>query len=138
MKIKIQQADVPNKNNRIYPKHLLEKISEEWTKTFIVERRAFVCKKSIIDSDNNCCGCVNLKDVVGIVKNIGVEDDWLIADVECLPDIPSAKKLFLLLENGYASVRMSGISSLNISQNGNYVVADDYELISLIITENPA
>ena len=64
MKIPILFLDKPTKNNRIYPRDVMEKAIEKYKKEFVDEQRAFILKESPGES------CVNLKNVIGVVKEI--------------------------------------------------------------------
>jgi hypothetical protein len=129
MKYILQQADIPNRNGRIYPKHLLEKEIKHWNDTYVKERRAFVSKE---------CGFINLKDIVGLITEMKMEDNKVVIDVECLSGIPNADEIFKLVEQGKLFPRMSGLGTLIEQSDGTKVVGDDYELISIFLTDKPA
>lgn len=131
MKIKIQEADRPNKNNRVYPKNLLEKEAVRWTKTFVNENRAFLTKQPSSD------GSVNLKDVVGQITSIAVEDNALVAEMIPL-NVPGAEEVFRLIDEGKLCARMAGVGTLTKQFDETYLVGDDWELTSLFLTSVPA
>lgn len=134
MKMVIQIADKPNKNNRIYPKELLIREAKRWMDNCVKDKKSFIDKKP---------GTTDLSDVVGIINNIGMERDNLVIDAEPLKDIygkaiNGSDLVWKFLKEGLASIRMSGIGTLNKQENGTYVVGDDWELVSFFVTNDPA
>lgn len=135
MKIEIQKADKPNKNNHVYPRATLEKIATDYTKNFVSERRAFICKNSPNSNDG---GCMNLKDIVGLITEIKVEDNNLVAEVEPIPNIPDSLTMLNLLKEGLIFPVLSGIGTLKDMPDGTKQITNDYELVSVFLTNDPA
>ena len=131
MRVELLEVNKPNGNNRVYPKDLMEREIVRYKKTFVDERRAFVCKKQPEDTT------VNLIDVIGLVTDIRVQDDKVVAEIEKL-NTKDADEYWPLIESGQFSVRTSGIGSLRDGPDGTRVICDDYELTSFFITTNPA
>lgn len=133
MKIKLLEVNKPNKNNRIYPRNVMEKAMEKYKKDFIDEKRAFVVKQLPIDT------MVNLIDVVGLVKEIYIEDlnNVLMVEVEKL-NVNGFNEVWKLLEEGKIFIRTSGIGSIDKQPDGTYIIGNDYELVCLFFTDDPA
>ena len=132
MKIPIVTLDTPNKNNRIYPRAVMEKALAKYKKDFIDERRAFVQKQLPGDS------MVSLLDVVGVVKEFVIEGDKVIMDVEFLPNVPDGLRVEEGLKSGKLSLRTHGIGSMRLQDDGTYIIGEDYEFISCFATDDPA
>ena len=132
MKIPIVTLDTPNKNNRIYPRAVMEKALAKYKKDFIDERRAFVQKQLPGDS------MVSLLDVVGVVKEFIIEGDKVIMDVEFLPNVPDGLRVEEGLKSGKLSLRTHGIGSMRLQDDGTYIIGEDYEFISCFATDDPA
>ena len=131
MKVEVLEVDKPNHNQRLYPQQVLQKALEKYIKEQVEERRAFVCKKQPEDTT------VNLMDVIGLVTDIRVQDDKVVAEIEKL-NTKDADEYWPLIESGQFSVRTSGIGSLRDGPDGTRVICEDYELTSFFITTNPA
>jgi hypothetical protein len=129
MKIKaiLQEGNKPNKNNRIYPPELLKREADKYKELYVKENRALVTQNATF----------NLKEVVGQVKDISMEGDKLVIEVEML-NVPGAKEMWQLLEEGKMFLRMSGIGSMTRQEDGNYVMNNDYQLENIFFTDNPA
>ena len=132
MKIPILILDTPTKNNRIYTKAIMEKAIEKYRQDFITEQRSFVVKT--IPEDET----VNLLNAVGIIKEISIEDNKVVVDVEFLPALPDAPIIEEALKTGKLHLRSSGIGSMHQQPDGTYKINDDYEFICCFVTNNPA
>jgi hypothetical protein len=132
MKIPIVTLDKPNKNNRIYPREVMKREMRKYRKTFVKEDRALIVGKQPEDS------CINLKDVIGVVKKIGIKRDKVFVEAEFLPQMPNAAAIEQGIKDGKLFLRTSGIGSFRKDKDGHLVVQDDYELISTFVTDNPA
>jgi len=127
MKLPILTMDVPNLNRRIYPREVFQKVIDKYTKEHVSERRALIVNKLPENS------FINLKDAVGIVKEIIIEGDKVMVEAEFFSD--SYRQI---IESGKCFLRTSGMGTLRKDENGNDVVQEDYELISCFITDDPA
>ena len=132
MKIPIVTLNKPNKNNRIYPRAVMEKALEKYKKDFIDEKRAFVQKRQPHNS------MVNLLDCVGIVKEVIIEGDEVLMDVEFFPNVPEGLMTETAIKSGHLHLRTHGMGSMHLQPDGTYIVGDDYELISCFATDDPA
>ena len=131
MKVEIQVVNRPNKNNRIYPTKVLEKAIKDYTNEFIKEDRAFVCKTEPKSHS------VDLTDVIGKVTYMDIENCMVVAEIEKL-DANNSDDFWPLIEQGIMFVRQSGMGSLIQQIDGTFLVNNDYQLISLFLTPNPA
>ena len=132
MKIPIVTLDKPNKNNRIYPRAVMEKALEKYKKEFIDEKRAFVQKK-IPETT-----MVNLLDCIGIVKEVIIEGNEVLMDVEFFPNVPEGLMTEVAITGGHLHLRTHGMGSMHLQHDGTYIVGDDYEFISCFVTNDPA
>ena len=125
----LQSSDVINKNNRIYPKHILEKVCREWDSKYIKEDIAFI---SLPNEE------MNLTNIVCKITEIKMEDNNLTIDVEVFPTIANSQTIIEGIRDGHLHCRMSGIGTVTKQPDGTNVVGDDYELCSIFVTNDPA
>ena len=131
MKIPLLTLDKPNANGRIYPKEVIEKALQKYRDEYVIKTRAFVTKKPPESPT------VNLLDTVGVIKEIIVVDNTVMADVEFL-NVPEAKIFETALYSGKLHLRTAGIGSIHKQDNGTYTVGEDYQLTSCFLTDDPA
>ena len=131
MKVTIHSVNSPNLNNRIYPTSVLQKAIEKYTNECIKEGKAFVCKTEPTSNS------VNLTEVIGKVIRMDIEDCVVTAEIEKL-NINNSDNFWPLIEQGKLSVRQSGIGTLTQQRDGTFLVNDNYQLLSLFLTPNPA
>ena len=131
MKVTIHSVNRPNLNNRIYPTSVLQKAIEKYTNEFIKEGKAFVCKTEPKSSS------VDLTSVIGKVTYMGIENNMVVAEIEKL-NTNNSDDFWPFIEQGKMSVRQSGMGSLTQQIDGTFLVNNDYQLISLFLTPNPA
>jgi len=132
MKIPILTLDTPNKNNRIYPRAVMEKVIAKYKKDFVDEKRAFIVKKQ---PENTV---VNLQDVIGLINEVTFENDKVVVDVQFFPNVPEGLIMETAVSDGKLHVRTSGLGTMHRQENGTYIVGEDYELINVFITNDPA
>lgn len=132
MKIPIIILDHPTKNNRIYPRDVMEKAIAKYKKEFVDENRAFIQKKLPGDS------CINLHDCVGVVKEIKIEGDTVFVETEFFPQVPDGLKSEEAFKSGKFSLRTHGMGSMRLQPDGTQKIGEDYEFISCFATDNPA
>lgn len=132
MKIPIVTLDKPNKNNRIYPRAVMEKVLAKYKKEFIDERRAMIVKRQPEQA------ITNLMDVVGIIKEISYEGDTVMAEIEFFPNVPDGLSSEAGVKSGFLSLRTGGLGTLIKKEDGTYVIGEDYELTHFFLTDEPA
>lgn len=132
MRVPILTLDLPNKNNRIYPKEVMEKAMEKYRQDFIKEGRALVTKRQPE------CSTVSIKDAIGVVKDMKVEEGKVVVDIEFLPGMADALAAEVGMSKGVLHLRTSGIGTMKLNEQGQNVVQDDYELIQCFVTDDPA
>ena len=93
--------------------------------------RAFVCNNPP-RSEN-----INLLDVIGKVTHIEMDDYTVTADIEKL-NVNDSANLWPLIESGKLSIRLSGMGSLTQQIDGTFLVNNDYKLLALMTTTDPA
>lgn len=132
MKFIVKQVDIPNKNNRLYPRSVMQNAIDEYTKNFIVEKRGFLCGKQPETS------FVSLMDVIGLIKSIEINDNnYVIADIQQI-NANNASEIWPLLYEKKLSITSAGMGTLVNRPDGISVVQDDFELISLFVTGDQA
>lgn len=131
MKVIILSLDKPNKNNRVYPKFVIAKALLE--KENQIKNRQIMVTKRVLENAN-----VPLNEVIGYVKDIKIENDNnLVADIEFL-DVNNGLDFAPLVESGVVSVTLSGLGSVVKNQDNIGIVQDDYQLLALNLTDDPA
>ena len=126
MKIPILTLDAPNQNKRIYSRNVVENEINRLNNTLIKEKQFLVYSyQSELISEN-------LYDAVGIVTNLEIQDNMVIADVEFL-NINNGKLMESLVVGGDACICVSGVGTINKLPNNTYVVGEDYKLINLYV-----
>lgn len=132
MKIPILSLDRPNKNNRIYPRDVMEKAIAKYKKDFIDEDRALIQKKLPGNS------MVNLLDCVGVVKEISIEGDTVFVEAQFLPNVKDGTVIEEALKSGKLHLRTHGLGSIHLQPDGTFKIGEDYEFISCFATDEPA
>ena len=117
----IIKADVPNKNNRVYPRSVLEKVIEDFD-----NKSGTLGQLGMPDCSLDGPSSIRLDEASHIVKNLRMQDDKLICDIQIL-DTPAGKKLCDLVDGKF---RLQGIGSVE-DKDGSYVIQDDYKLMSV-------
>ncbi len=127
----VQVADKPNKNNRIYPEKLLQKICDE--NRGLVEGRSLF---GIIGfPENNVIGFGEISHVVTkLFMGYCQDSAHMVADIEIL-NTPYGKLLQNIIESGTkVSFRLCGVGSIDITKgttvSGSDVI-DEFKLISI-------
>jgi len=132
MKLPILEIDKPNKNGRIYSRVLIERELERIRNDYINENRW------IVGSKRSETSIFNLLDAIGIVKEVEIKDDTVFVDIEIFSNVSNGAIIKESLENGKLHIRTHGLGSLQLQENGTYLVGKDFELISCFVTDEPA
>ena len=129
----LQRAEAKNQNGRIYPREILEREAEKYSKEFISQRRAMG------ELDHPESSVVNLQNVSHNVKEMHWEGDNLLGTVEVLgtPSGNILKELFKsCIKLGISSRGMGSVESVNEGEAQE--VQDDFELIAFDFVSNPS
>jgi hypothetical protein len=130
----IQKAETKNQNGRIYPRHILDREVENYTKA-IRERRA------VGELDHPERSTVNLSEVSHLITNCFWEGNNLMGELEVLPT-PKGKILENLLEAGVCigiSSRGVGSTDKQHTNEGEVdMVNDDYQIICWDVVSEPS
>lgn len=122
----LQRADRPNRNNRIYPKRVLEREINSYS-TKVKERRAFG------ECDHPDSQLINLKNVCQAIIDVKWKGNDVYGDVEIL-NTPSGNIIKEILLAGFrvgqSSRGMGSVKELN-EEDGVVEVDDDFELVTL-------
>ena len=114
-------ADVANKNNRIYPKALLEKLVVKHSQK---EGVGTVGYPEWLPDE--LFGTVPLDKIAFAWSNLRLVENNLLADIKILPT-PEGQKLEQLMSESEFGFRTFGVSTLD-KEN---IIGDDYQLIGL-------
>ena len=115
------QADIKNKNGRVYPRETLQKEIARYTREFIDKSRAF---GELGHPDGPT---VNLERVSHMIKSLSPEGNNFIGEAKVL-DTPYGKIVKSLIDEGAKlGVSSRGMGTLK-SSNGMNVVNDDFYL----------
>jgi hypothetical protein len=126
----IQRANTLNQNGRVYPHSILEREVMNYQK-LIQENRA------LGECDHPDSSVVELKNVSHIVREARMEGDDVYGVIEIL-DTPSGKIIQSLVESGVTlGISSRGVGS-TVSQSGNQVVQDDFQLICFDMVSEPS
>lgn len=117
-------CDKPNKNRRIYPKHIVEKA----VKSF--------CGQDILGhSEIQGDGKVHFSSISHRVTNLKFVDvegyPTLVGNIEFL-DTPKGKIAKQMFDEGYKlAFRPTGIGSIRMNEDQNFVIQDSYKMICI-------
>ena len=126
----IQKANTLNQNGRVYPRSILEREIMNYQK-LIQENRA------LGECDHPDSSVVELKNVSHIVREARMQGDDVYGTIEIL-DTPSGKIIQSLVESGITlGISSRGVGS-TVSQGGNQVVQDDFQLICFDMVSEPS
>ena len=126
----MQRADAQNGNGRVYPKPILEREMENYTK-LVKERRA------LGELDHSEDSVVNLKNASHMVTDVWWDGDDVMGKVQVL-DTPSGKVLKELVNAGVKlGISSRGLGSVSES-NGQTIVEDDFQLICFDFVSEPS
>tara|TARA_R100000808_G_C2152959_1_gene162771 strand:+ start:2787 stop:3398 length:612 start_codon:yes stop_codon:yes gene_type:complete len=126
----MQRADAQNGNGRVYPKPILEREMENYTK-LVKERRA------LGELDHPEDSVVNLKNASHMVTDVWWDGDDVMGKVQVL-DTPSGKVLKELVNAGVKlGISSRGLGSVSES-NGQTIVEDDFQLICFDFVSEPS
>src|SRR5271167_2916897 len=112
--VKIQELDRPNRNNRIYPRAVMEEAIAEFNK-----RPNPMLGTVGMPSDP----AVDLTAVSHVVKNLRIMDDYLVADIKVLAT-PMGAQLEKMLKDDSMVFRSAGFG--NVGPDGTI---SDYRLL---------
>ena len=123
MKFEIMKANVPNKNNRIYPLDVLNKMIEQ-VQPAISERR-FLGQLGYPDE-----AVVQFGQVSHMVTDLRMEDDSMVAEIEVL-NTPNGKELKKMLDEDKVAFRIFALGTGKINEDGMLVISENSKLVSI-------
>lgn len=130
MKTKVLKLNEPNYDGRFYSGELIESVIKKIVPE-IEKNRVFV---TYTPPSTN--GWVPIHSVAGIVKELYIDKNNLIADIEFI-NTPNALHAEIAVQKGISHVRTAGLGSIK-TIDGIVYVQEDYELICCFLTDNPA
>jgi len=126
------QAEVKNRNGRVYPKHILLKEVKRYNKEFINKNRAF---GELGHPDGPT---VNLERVSHMVKRLYPEGDNFIGEAKIM-DTPYGKIVKGLIDEGaQLGVSSRGMGSIEQRNGASYVKDDFYLATAADIVADPS
>jgi hypothetical protein len=124
----VLEADKPNKNNRIYPKELLERVITENQET--VKGRAMMGQIGFPGDS-----IIRIANVSHVVTDLAFTDGAMVAEIEVL-NTPAGLSLQAMMDSGVEiALRPQGIGGGDVDDNGNFVLDDSYKLISICVVK---
>jgi hypothetical protein len=128
----IQRANAKNQNNRIYPREVLLRESETYTKGPIAENRA------LGELDHPDSSIINLKNVSHNIKKIWWEGDDLMGRIEVL-NTPSGNILKTLFTEGVTvGISSRGMGSVKQIGENTVQVQDDFSILCWDFVSTPS
>ena len=129
----LQRAEAKNQNGRVYPREILEREANKYSKEFISQRRAMG------ELDHPESSVVNLQNVSHNVKEMHWEGDNLLGTVEVL-GTRCGNILNELFKSGIKlGISSRGLGSVKeLSENDTVEVQPDFELIAFDFVSNPS
>lgn len=128
----IQRANTKNQNGRIYPKEVLAREAEKYSKGPIVEKR------SLGELDHPDSPVINLKNVCHLIQKLWWENDDLWGRIEVL-NTPSGNILKTLFLDGVTvGISSRGMGSVKQMAEGTLEVQDDFEILCWDMVSTPS
>lgn len=127
----IQEADIINKNRRIYPRKVLEQQIERLQDD--IRNRSWMGELGVpIEA------MIHFSKASHLVIDLFMSDNKMMAEIEVL-DTPSGQQLRTLLSAGVPiGFRMSGVGGGILDDYGRFVVDESYKLIQIFACNDPA
>jgi len=121
-------ADVPNKNNRIYPKHLLEEIVAKFQD--VIKNRGLIGQMGYPGDS-----MIHFAEASHIVTDLAMEDNKMVAEIETI-QTPCGKELEKLLKgDAKIALRPYGVGNGKVNEDGVLVIDDSYKMISISVVD---
>ena len=128
---RIQAADTPNGNGRIYPKKVLQKEITNYEK-IVKDNRATG------ELDHPDDSVINLKNVSHMIIDVWWQNSDVMGKIKVL-DTPSGRTVKDLINAGVKlGISSRGLGSVNEDMNGKAVVQEDFQLICFDIVSEPS
>lgn len=126
-------VDKVNKNGRVYPKKIFERIIEEYIKEFVNEKRAYG------ELDHPESTVVEGKNASHVITRIWWEGNNVMGRLEILDDNPAGRIVANIIKRGYKfGISSRGVGSTKQINNEASEICDDYELIGWDFVTNPS
>jgi hypothetical protein len=127
----IQKADTKNQNKRVYPRSILQREIENYTKA-VRENRA------LGECDHPEASTVSLQNVSHIVREMWWDGNDVCGRIEILPT-PKGKIVETLLESGVSlGISSRGVGSTEKTNEGVDEVQSDYQIICFDLVAEPS
>jgi len=137
-------CDVPGINGRAYPKEVLKPEVDRFVEKYIKRGRSAAemnhprLDKSGDGKDYSVFE-INLMKVCSIIEVLKFNGNNLYCKMRVVDNHPAGEALKALIKAGYVpGYSLRGAGSVTTGNNGYYVVADDYRLITVDVVGNPS
>lgn len=118
----VAKADIPNLNNRVYSKKVLENIVNHFNS---LPKDSMIGQMGMPHDS-----IIHFSMASHLVSNLRISDkNELIADIQVL-DTPHGKQLSEMIDKGYVVFRLQGVGEV-ISVDGVSIIQDDYKIITI-------
>ena len=127
-----QKADTPNKNKRVYPKKVLEKVIKE-------SQEALEERRMVGELDHPPEAKIHLDKISHVITKLEMRPDGVVyGEAEVLPT-PAGRILEALIKsNVKLGISSRGYGSVKKSKEGLNEVQEDYKLITFDIVNDPS
>lgn len=127
-------ADIPNRNRRIYPKHVMEHAVENYTKEFIKNNRAM----GELNHPTPSNPTINLDKVSHVIESLTFNGSLVIGKARVL-STPMGNILKTLIdEKVKVGVSSRGLGSIKKLNNGLSEVQNDFYLGAIDVVSDPS
>jgi hypothetical protein len=123
-------ADKINQNGRVYPYDIVKDIVEQ-------AKREINLTRFLVERHGENVSEVNLENVVGLVKDINLNEDTKEVSISVKPLLGN-DWIVEALESGKVHLRTKGIGTFKQSDSDYPMVLDSFELKSVFLTSDPA
>lgn len=127
----LQRANARNHNGRIYPRPILEREINNYSKA-VNEGRA------VGECDHPSESVISLKNVSHVIREIGWDGNDVVGKVEVL-NTPSGKILQNLMEAGIKlGISSRGVGDVSRDDEGNDIVGENFLMICFDVVSEPS
>lgn len=127
----MQRSEAPNQNKRVYPRKLLQREFQNYTKN-VKEGRAL----GELDHPEN--STVTLEKASHIVREMWWDGDTWMGRIEILPT-PCGKIAESLISSGIAlGISSRGVGSTSTNESGYDTVQEDFQLVCFDLVNDPS
>lgn len=124
----VLEGDKPNKNHRVYPRVLLERIVQDFQDD--VKSRRLLGQMDYPEDS-----IIHFDRASHVITELVMEGDNMVAEIETL-DTPFGRVLESLLSGGAAlALRPYGVGNGKVNDDGILMIDDSYKMVSISVVE---